>query len=67
MKATQQDTTQQLISRPAASKKYQRSETSLWRDERDGIIPAAIRIRSRKFWLESELDLAYGLTGRGAV
>jgi len=58
----QQTTTPVLISRPKASIKYDRSQTTMWRDESAGIIPAAIRINNRKFWIESELDRAYGLT-----
>lgn len=61
-----EDASRTLISRPEASVWYRRSETSMWRDERDGLIPNAIRINGRKFWLKSELDEAYGLTGRGA-
>lgn len=48
-----------LISRSQATKKYCRSETTIWRDERDGLIPAAIRINGRKFWIEADLDFAY--------
>lgn len=54
-----QRTNQSLISRPEASLKYGRSDTTMWRDERDGLIPPAIKINRRKFWLVSELDLAY--------
>jgi len=53
--------TNKLITRAEASEKYRRSETTLWRDERDGLIPPAIKIRKRKFWVESQLDEAYGL------
>jgi hypothetical protein len=31
----------------------------MWRDEREGLIPPATRIRNRKFWIEAELDAAY--------
>lgn len=48
-----------LISRSDASLKYSRSGTTMWRDERDAIIPPAIKINGRKFWVESELDDVY--------
>lgn len=58
---------QLLISGPNASIRYQRSKVSLWRDERDGVISPAIRIRGRKFWLRDDLDQQYGITDRGTL
>jgi hypothetical protein len=52
-------TRSKIISRAQASVKYQRSPTTMWRDEREGLIPPATRIRNRKFWIEAELDAAY--------
>ena len=56
---------QVLINHQGAKIRYGRSRTSMYRDERDGLIPTAILIRGRKHWLLADLDLAYGVTTSG--
>lgn len=54
MKAKQSD--EELITASAARAELGNvSESTIWRWERDGILPLAKRINKRKFWLRSEI------------
>lgn len=45
-----------LVPAREVSKELGKSSVTLWRMERDGILPRAHRIRGRKSWLRSEID-----------